>query len=98
MRQVQTYVEVDVGMADDHTTAAWTFELDLWGRCGQGWDEGSALKSLSADIGYQVQPVVVERIIGDEQAFQRDLQPASGAERAATLAVLTAARRETSPW
>ncbi len=95
MRQVPAYVEADVGMASDHTTAAWAFDLDLWGRCGQGLDENSALAALSVEIGHQVQPTVVERIIGDEQAFHRDEQPATEAERTATLAILTAARRDT---
>jgi hypothetical protein len=95
MRQVLAYIEADVGMADDHTTAVWAFDLDLWGRCGQGVDEDSALTALCIDIGHQVQPVVVEHITGDEQAFQRDLQPATDAERTTTLAILTATRRET---
>jgi hypothetical protein len=44
---VLAYLEADVGMADDHTTAAWTFDLDLWGRCGQGMDEHTALSVIA---------------------------------------------------
>jgi hypothetical protein len=95
VQQILTYIEADAGMADDRTTAAWAFDLDLWGRCGQGLDEDSALVALSIDSGRQVLPVVVERITGDEQVFQRDLQPATDAERTATLAILAAARQET---
>jgi hypothetical protein len=84
MRQVLAYIEADVGMASDHTTAAWTFDLPLWGRCGQGLDERSALSALAVEIGNQVDPAVDDRITGDEQAFQRDQQPATDAERAAT--------------
>jgi hypothetical protein len=95
MRQVLAYVEADVAMASDHTTAAWTFDLDLWGRCGQGPDEERALTALVEEIGHHAQPVVVERITGDEQAFRRDEQPATEEERATTLAILAAARQET---
>lgn len=95
MRRVLAYIEDDAGLADDHSTAAWAFDLDLWGRCGQGPDEDSALAALSIDIGHQVLPVVAEHITGDEQAFQRDLQPATDPERAVTLAILSAARQET---
>jgi hypothetical protein len=95
VRPVLTYVETDVAMADDHMTAAWVFDVDLWGRCGQGHDEDGALRALIAAIGGPVRPIVVERIHGDEQAFQRDFQPATDAERGATSAVLAAVRRET---
>lgn len=95
MRPVLTYVETDVAMADDHVTAAWVFDVDLWGRCGQGHDADGALRALIAAIGGPVRPIVVERIHGDEQAFQRDFQPATDAERRATSAVLAAVRRET---
>ncbi|MGH8792073.1 MAG: hypothetical protein ACRDXX_05425, partial [Stackebrandtia sp.] len=95
MRRTATYVEADVGMADDHTTAAWVFDVDLWGRCGQGPTETAALSAVAAEIGDDVELVVEERIIGDEQAFARDHRPATREERAATLAILDAARRET---
>jgi hypothetical protein len=95
MRQVAAFVEADVGMASDHTTAAWVFDLDLWGRCGQRQDEQQALAELVAAIGGEVQLSVTERISGDEQAFDRDRQPATGAERAVTLEILTAARQQT---
>lgn len=95
MRRVLTYVEADVGMALDHTTVAWVFDLDLWGRCGQGVDEPTALAALAAEINEPIRPEVVERITGDEQAFRRDEQPATDAERATTVAIHAAVRRET---
>jgi hypothetical protein len=98
VRELRVYVESDVSMADDHVTAAWVFEVDVWGRCGQGCDEAGALAALRAELdepGPGVGLVVVERIVGDEQAFDRDRVPATAAERAATVMVLDAARRET---
>jgi hypothetical protein len=47
---VDVYVESDAGMAEDHFSAAWTFDLDLWGLCGQGPDERTALASLAAEV------------------------------------------------
>jgi hypothetical protein len=82
-------------MAADRAVAAWAFELDLWGRCGQGIDEDSAVRALCHDLGPDIESIVVERISGDEQAFVRDLQPARDAEREVTLAVLVAVRDET---
>jgi hypothetical protein len=82
-------------MAGDRAAAAWAFELDLWGHCGQGPDEEDALRALCHDLGTGVKPIVVERISGDEQAFLRDLQPAEDAEREITLAILAGVREET---
>lgn len=95
MRRVAVYIESGVGMATDDTTAAWAFDHDLWGRCGQGTDEQSALDALRAEIGLDVELVVTERIAGNELAFRRDERPATDEERAATLAILAATRRET---
>lgn len=95
MRQVPVFVEADVGMAGDHTTAAWAFDLDLWGCCGQGDDEQRALVELAAGIGGEVQLSVAERVTGDEQAFARDRQSATGEEREVTAEILAAARLQT---
>jgi hypothetical protein len=95
VRSIAAYVEADARMAADHVTVAWTFDLDLWGRCGQGLDEGSALAALATEVGVGVRLDVVERVTGDEQAFRRDGRPADDDERAATLAILADARRET---
>ncbi len=59
MRRLPTYVEADAGMATDGATAAWTFDVDLWGRCGQGMDEPTALAALVAEVGADVRPIVV---------------------------------------
>ncbi len=95
IRRVAVYVELDVGMASEHGAAAWTFEPDLWGRCGQGVDEPAALAALVDELTQPVHLMVTERITGDERAFRRDHRPATAAERAATLEALAAARRET---
>src|ERR1700735_4459909 len=95
MRQVSVFVEADAGMAHDHTTAAWAFDLDLWGCCGQGHDERRALAELAAAIGGQVQLSVAERVTGDEQAFARDRQPATGEEREVTARIPAAGRPAT---
>ena len=95
-RRLDAYVERDTGMAYDSGVVAWTYDLNAWGRCGQGPDEASALADLAAAVG--VDPAgltVAERIYGDERAFDRDHVPATDAERAATLASLAAARAGT---
>ncbi|TCC34560.1 hypothetical protein E0H75_41890 [Kribbella capetownensis] len=105
MVDVRAYVETGVQMAMDDGTAAWAFETSHWGRCGQGPDEPAALDNLAtelesdplgAELGSELRFVVVERVVGDEQAFERDLVPASEAERAATLEILSRCREETA--
>jgi hypothetical protein len=92
---IAAYVEADARMAADHATVAWAFDLDLWGRCGQGTDEESALAALATEVGGGVRLDVVERVTGDERAFPRDERPATGDERTATLAILADVRRDT---
>jgi hypothetical protein len=87
---VVAYVEQGVAMAADSGVAAWSYEPELWGRCGQGPDEASALAALAGG------PVVVaERVDGDEQAFTPDLLPATPEQQDATLEMLARARVET---
>jgi hypothetical protein len=97
--QLDAYVEIGVGAHVDNAVVAWAFDLDLWGTCGQGLQEPAAVAALqhaAAHVrGAAQQVVVVERIHGDEQAFQRDHQPATPGERAQTLAILRAARQQT---
>lgn len=95
MRVVSAHVENGVGMAHDSGSAAWAYDLDLWGRCGQGRDETEALHALRRVVGPDVDVVVAERIEGDEQAFARDHLPCTPDERATTLTILGEARRET---
>jgi hypothetical protein len=98
MQQLSAYVEVGVGAHVDNAVVAWAFDLDLWGVCGQGTSEASALDALAraASAVRGAVPVrVVERIHGDEQAFARDHQPAADSERARTLDTLAEARGET---
>ncbi|MBA2639390.1 MAG: hypothetical protein H0U77_05250 [Nocardioidaceae bacterium] len=90
---MQAFVENDVGMAFDHGSAAWVFDLDHWGVCGQGPDEAAALADLAVRVGSAV--IVAERIRGDERAFLRDRRPATDQEWATTLTVLAAVRPQT---
>lgn len=92
---VEVYVESDVGAHIDNATVAWLFDLDYWGRCGQGHDEASALAALRATPVEPAALRVVERISGDERAFQRDRQPATPAEVTRTLAILHRERGQT---
>jgi hypothetical protein len=98
-QQLDAYLEVGVGAHVDNAVVAWAFDLDLWGTCGQGLHEAAAVAALEhAAARVRVaarQVVVVERIHGDEQAFQRDHQPATPSERTQTLAILRAARQQT---
>lgn len=97
--QLDAYLEIGVGAHADNAVVAWAFDLDLWGTCGQGLQEATAVAALehaAARIrGSAQHVVVVERIHGDEQAFRRDHQPATTSERAQTLAILGAARQQT---
>lgn len=88
------YVENGVAMAFDRGSAAWTFELDWWGVCGQGPDEVAALADLRRRVGEEV--VVAERIDGDELVFARDQVPCTEAERQRTLEILADTRASTS--
>ena len=95
MRSVSTYVENGVSLAHDVGSAAWVYDLDLWGTCGQGTDQGAALRDLRRRLGHRVDLVVVEQIRGDEQAFARDRLPCTRDEREVTLDILGRVRRET---
>jgi hypothetical protein len=99
MQHLSAYVEVGVGAHVDNAVVAWAFDLDLWGTCGQGLQEASALEALAQVAartrGAPQQAAVVERIHGDEQAFRRDHQPATSIERTQTLAILSAVRQHT---
>lgn len=98
MGELRAYVEFGVGAHVDDAVVAWVFDLDLWGVCGQGTSEASALDALArtaSEVRGTVPLRVVERIHGDEQAFARDHRPAADSERARTLEILAEARRET---
>ncbi len=99
MQHLSAYVEVGVGAHVDNAVVAWAFDLDLWGVCGQGLQETSALEALTRVAartrGAPQQVAVVERIHGDEQAFRRDHQPVTSSERTQTLVILSAVREQT---
>lgn len=102
---MRAYVDRRAGMAAEDWSAAWTFDLEHWGTCGQGPDEEAALADLAArcDLGAHAPGAavleVVERVgraaSGDETVFRRDRLPASEAEREETLAILERARART---
>lgn len=95
---MRVYIESGVAMAHDDGVAAWSFDLAHWGRCGQGRTESDALTDLtrqtSREAGSTGPPALIvgERVTGDEQAFERDLLPATAAERGATLRILAGQR------
>lgn len=95
MRTVSAYVESGVGMADDSGAAAWVYDVDRWGVCGQGSDQRTALDDLRRHLRAEVRLEVVERIHGEEQAFARDREPCTDAERRTTLDILATCRRQT---
>lgn len=85
-------------MASDSTTVAWLFDDKFWGICGQGDDEPAALAELGLIALGRGDPAaldVVERVRGDELAFERDRQPATDRQRALTIGILEVARVET---
>lgn len=87
------YVENGVAMAFDRGSAAWTFDLDRWGVCGQGVDEAAALAELSRQVGAGL--VVAERVEGDEGVFTRDRSACTEAERQRTMEILADVRAST---
>jgi hypothetical protein len=91
---VEVYVEHGVAMATDSGVAAWSFDLDHWGACGQGATETEAIAALKQLT--RVDDVeIAERIEGDEGAFERDAAEATLPEVDATLRILRSARAET---
>lgn len=97
MRVVPVYVENNAGMAFYGWSAAWVFEPELWGRCGQGPDQAAALADLARQLPSGIEPRVVESHVArsDEEAFVRDHEPCTEAERTATLTVLAETRPAT---
>ena len=92
---MKAYVDQRAGMAADGWSAAWTFDLEHWGTCGQGPDDAAALADLGVRCGLGTMAVeagalqVAERVdrarTGDETVFARDRVSASEAERETTL-------------
>ncbi len=95
MRSVSAYVENGVSLAHESGSAAWVFDPDLWGVCGQGTDEGAALRDLARMLGHRVEITVVERLWGDGQVFERDRLPCTEEERRLTLDILAGTRAQT---
>ncbi len=77
-------------MAFDEGAAAWSFDLDLWGRCVQG---NSGERAVSAFMLAYGSVQVVETVQGDEQAFGRDMEPLRDEELDATLTILAEQRQ-----
>ena len=72
-------------MAYSDGTAVWSFDPELWGFCAQGETAQDAVAAWTERFGPSR---VVEEIHGDEQAFGRDLEPASDEELEMTLRIL----------
>jgi hypothetical protein len=102
-------VESGVAAHVDDATVAWVHDPRWWGLCGQGHDEASALDDLHgmawrsyeaflARHGAQGPSLpagqVVERIHGDEQAFDRDVDDPTDVEVARTRELLVWARQD----
>lgn len=92
---MDVYVESGVGGHIDDAVQAWVFDLPWWGTCGQGVDENDALDDLRDAIGSSGDLNVVERVDGDEQAFERDRESATASERRRTTEILRRVRAET---
>ena len=94
---LRAYVETGVDLAGTGGVAAWSLDLSHWGRCGQGDTERQAVADLAVRCGWpDARSVeVIERIHGDEQAFERDLEPPARAEVEATMVVLDEVRPRT---
>ncbi len=97
---MRAYVDQHAGMAEDGWSAAWTFDVEHWGTCGQGPDDDAALVDLATRCGLDAEALEVAECVdraetGDETVFTRDRVPASEAEREATLAILERTRART---
>lgn len=86
------HLESPVGMATADGAAVWSFDLDHWGVCEQGHSIDEALSTWTARHG---PATVAEELSGDEQAFVRDLEPATDAELERTLTILDDQRSRT---
>lgn len=106
---MNAYVELEVGGHVDGAVQAWVFEVPHWGLCGQGLNEQEALAALEGPtLGalcaflerhgeqcHRIEAVrVVERVHGDEQAFERDRRGATDGELERTLQILEWARSD----
>ena len=78
--RIDIYVESGVGAHIDNAAVAWLFAPDYWGRCGQGYDEASALLRSQRSSA---------------SACQRDREPATATEVTRTLEILHHVRGQT---
>ena len=78
-------MESSVGMAYSEGAAVWSFDPELWGQCAQGQTVEEAIAAWTERFGTSR---IVEEIDGDEQAFGRDLEPATDEELETTLHIL----------
>jgi hypothetical protein len=62
---MKAYVDQHAGMAEDGWSAAWTFDLDHWGTCGQGPDDDAALADLAARCGLGADVPVADALSAD---------------------------------
>lgn len=91
---MRAYVEVQTDPNGDPVARAWAFDLAHWGISRAAETTAGALSSLQRATGASA--IELEEIVEDhDPAFARDLEPARPGERAATIAILDAARRRT---
>ena len=91
---MRVYVESGVNLGGTDETVAWTFDLRHWGLCGQGSSEHEAVAAL-LEVTRETDAEVIERIDGDERAFDFDRRLPLLEERRLTLEILAAARPTT---
>ena len=107
--RVPLCVESGTGAHIDDATVCWVYQPEHWGLCGQGSDEASAVEDLRGRAlesfedflsrhGASSPAVelaqVVERIHGEEEAFELDREPATDEDLERTLTMLRWARQD----
>lgn len=81
---LKVYLDAGDGMAALGQVAVWGFDLEVWGECAQAADADDALAAFARRVG-RTDLVVAERIVGPDQVFARDREPATDAEIATTV-------------
>jgi hypothetical protein len=88
---VKVYIDASRPLASVGEVAVWGFDLHVWGECAQAPTDELALAAYARRTG-ETDLEVVERITGETDVFDRDLQPCLPAERERTLEILRAQR------
>lgn len=93
---MDVYVDTGPGMTAVGEVAAWSFDLEHWGECGQGITEETAVANLARRTG-NAQQRIVDRIslAMRDEVFEADLRPATDAQVSVTADILRRERRRT---